>query len=120
MERKNLLSELLEEKTEGTSATELPTRSPGFAARGAVGAMGRSLEILSAQHDAAEALAKQLTNGTNVVELDASLIDPSIIRDRMHRESFVSCFDQRTRTTRSRAASASPSAVRTVSNGIRT
>jgi ParB family chromosome partitioning protein len=48
-----------------------------------VGAIGQSLNELSARTKRADELEKKLSEGFTVVELDASCIDPSFINDRM-------------------------------------
>jgi ParB family chromosome partitioning protein len=45
--------------------------------------MSRSLEAFTADIDAARALGERLANGQTVMEIDASLIDTSIVPDRM-------------------------------------
>ena len=83
--RKNLLLDLEEEELtavnpENAGAPRLP---PTLGNRGAVGAMGRSLERISADIDAAKALEKRLLSGADVIELDASLVDASFVTDRL-------------------------------------
>jgi ParB family chromosome partitioning protein len=56
---------------------------PTLGGRGAVGAMSRSLERISADIDAAKALEQRLLAGADVVELDASTIDSSFVSDRL-------------------------------------
>jgi ParB family transcriptional regulator, chromosome partitioning protein len=88
MGRKNLLAGLIE----GTNSEQPATSSPAVAekgamptlgSRGAVGAMSRSLEQLSAERDAAKVLSDRLANGEAVLEIDPNLIDDSIVPDRM-------------------------------------
>jgi ParB family chromosome partitioning protein len=87
MGRKNLLADLIDDSraepdVRVTVATEKePT--PTLGTRGAVGAMSRSLEHLSAESDAAKALSEQLASGEAVLEIDSGLIDDSIVPDRM-------------------------------------
>ena len=90
MGRKNLLADLMDDKL--TAVNEPPSGEPSdnrrpsqptLGSRGAVGAMSRSLEMLSAERDAAKALTEQLTTGQAVVEIDPGLIDSSIVPDRM-------------------------------------
>ncbi|MET4312536.1 plasmid partitioning protein RepB [Bradyrhizobium sp. RT4b] len=90
MGRKNLLADLLDDKL--TTVNEPGAADPGqdrrphqptLGSRGAVGAVSRSLEMLSAERDAAIALTEQLTTGQTVVEIDPALIDGSIVPDRM-------------------------------------
>ncbi|GLR93988.1 plasmid partitioning protein RepB [Bradyrhizobium liaoningense] len=88
MGRKNLLADLIEESTSGKDAEAMPIASaplsqPTLGSRGAVGAMSRSLEQLSAQRDAAKALSEQLASGQAVYEIDTALIEESIVPDRM-------------------------------------
>ncbi|MGY3103385.1 hypothetical protein ACVWW7_000012 [Bradyrhizobium sp. LM6.9] len=70
MGRKNLLADLIDDKL--TAVNEQPSGEPSdnrrptqptLGSRGAVGAMSRSLEMLSAERDAAKALTEQLTTG---------------------------------------------------------
>lgn len=93
MGRKNLLADLI---TDATDASPAEIESKGQAApfasqptlggRGAVGAMSRSLEQLSAEREVAKALSERVASGQIVVELDTGLIEDSIVPDRM-RES---------------------------------
>lgn len=86
MGRKNLLSGLLDSHQPEPGAVRLAEEGralPTFGARGAVGAMSRSLERLSAESDAAKALAERFANGEAVTEIEPSLIDSSIVPDRM-------------------------------------
>lgn len=90
MGRKNLLADLMDDKLTavneaspaGSSENPRPSQ-PTLGPRGAVGAMSRSLEMLSAEREAAKALTEQLTSGQAVVEIDPGLIDASIVPDRM-------------------------------------
>jgi ParB family chromosome partitioning protein len=92
MARKNLLLGLDEEElTAGNSENgPAPRPPPTLGTRGAVGAMGRSLERISADIDAAKALEQRLLSGANVVEIDASLVDASFVTDRLD-ESEADC-----------------------------
>jgi len=86
MGRKNLLSGLMDDlgpPGQSVQSTEPERTSPTFGIRGAVGAMSRSLEKLSAENHAAKALAERFASGETVVEIDPSLIDASIVPDRM-------------------------------------
>jgi ParB family transcriptional regulator, chromosome partitioning protein len=90
MGRKNLLADLVEEQlTAVNSPSETPDLPggkvvpPTLGSRGAVGAMGRSLDMMSAERDAAKALSESIASGQSVVEIDAALIDSSIVPDRM-------------------------------------
>jgi ParB family transcriptional regulator, chromosome partitioning protein len=58
-----------------------PLRSP--APSGPLKAMGLSLKNLADDADDARALRAQLASGTQIVELDPNLIDPSFVRDRL-------------------------------------
>ncbi len=87
--RKHLLDGLgddeltaVNESSEGEVGSK-PTPRPTFGSRGAVGAMGRSLERISAEMDAAKALEAQMAGGHVAVEIDPALVDPSFIPDRM-------------------------------------
>jgi ParB family chromosome partitioning protein len=93
MARKNLLTGLTEKKLPAVNLEEhsAPTApSPAFSARGAFGAVTRTIEDLAARADAARALEARLTTGELVVDLDPALIDRSFITDRMEAddESF--------------------------------
>lgn len=86
MARKNLLAGLMDDpapKVPETAAPQEAKPASSFALRGAVGAMSRSLEKLSAQSDAAKAFSDRLATGEAVVEIDASMIDASFVPDRM-------------------------------------
>lgn len=92
MGRKNLLADLIPETASDESNAETSrdraasspfSRQPTMGARGAVGAMSRSLEQLSAERDAAKVLSEQLASGQAVVEIDTALIEDSIVPDRM-------------------------------------
>lgn len=87
MGRKNLLSDLLSDATQASPsappAEEGRAPQPTLGGRGVVGAMSRSLERLSAESEAARALADRFANGETVLEIDPSLIDASIVPDRM-------------------------------------
>src|SRR5690349_15836502 len=87
MARKNLLAGLTEDKTPNSSSAP-PVSAPGpmltnFAARGAPGSISRSIGDLAAKATVAKELEAKLTAGQLVAELDADLVDPSFIADRM-------------------------------------
>lgn len=63
------------------SDEERLTRPP--VASGSLKAMGLSLKSLSDEADEARTLRAQLASGTQVVEIDPHLIDPSFVRDRL-------------------------------------
>lgn len=93
MGRKNLLADLITDAADpprGDTASAAdaapPPTQPTLGSRGAVGAMSRSLEHLSAEREAAKALSEQLASGQSIVEIDTALIEDSIVPDRM-RES---------------------------------
>lgn len=98
MARKNLLLGLDEDELTAVNLPQAVDRAPGVAtgnrptlgARGAVGAMSRSLERISADIDAAKALEQRLLTGVDVVELDTSAIDGSFVTDRLD-ESLEDC-----------------------------
>jgi ParB family chromosome partitioning protein len=88
MGRKNLLADLIEGSSSDQPAAPNPAPAergalPTLGSRGAVGAMSRSLEQLSAERDAAKALSARLAPGEAVLEIDTNLIDDSIVPDRM-------------------------------------
>jgi ParB family transcriptional regulator, chromosome partitioning protein len=90
MARKNLLADLIEEKltTVNSGQEPNPTRQekstpPTLGNRGAVGAMSRSLEAITAEREAAKELAHQMAAGQAIVEIDVALLDPSFVPDRM-------------------------------------
>jgi ParB family transcriptional regulator, chromosome partitioning protein len=92
--RKNLLADLIVEHgpgvgqaaTAGSTEFGAAGRAPGpptLGNRGAVGAMSRSLEQISRERQEAKVLSEQLASGQSVLEIDAALIDDSIVPDRM-------------------------------------
>jgi ParB family transcriptional regulator, chromosome partitioning protein len=89
--RKNLLLGLDDEELTPVNPSQASDGPPGqplgarptLGGRGAVGAMSRSLERISADIDAAKALEQRLLAGADVVELDAYTIDSSFISDRL-------------------------------------
>lgn len=99
MARKNLLAGLLDAPASGPAETvrsdeltavnfsgarQAPAEPPSsLSGRGAVGAMGRSLELLTAEVAAARSVEAQLLSGASVVELDPALVDPSPVPDRL-------------------------------------
>lgn len=86
MARKNLLAGLMDDPLPKAPVETRPVEAKppiNFGMRGAVGAMSRSLEKLSAQNDAAKALADRFANGEAVVEIDPAAIDASFVPDRM-------------------------------------
>jgi ParB family transcriptional regulator, chromosome partitioning protein len=85
--RKNILTGLTGNKLTAVNSSPAPA-SPGsalttFAARGAAGSLSRSIGEIAAKATAVKELEAKLTAGQIVVELDAALIDPSFITDRM-------------------------------------
>ena len=90
MGRKNLLVDLIDAEltavnsdTQGHGDTEKRPPQPTLGSRGAVGAMSRSLEIISAEREAAKALSERIAAGQSLVEIDAQLIEASFVPDRM-------------------------------------
>ena len=90
MGRKNLLADLVDEELTAVNSGSGPLASlqkiptpVTLGARGAVGAMSRSLELISVEREAAKALSQQIASGQSVIEIDTVLIDPSIVPDRM-------------------------------------
>ena len=90
MGRKNLLAELLGDEltavnsspSEAISEDKKPS-VPSLGSRGAVGAMSRSLNMISAERDAAQILSKRIASGQSVIEVEPDLIDASFVTDRM-------------------------------------
>ena len=129
MGRKNLLADLLDDKLtavneppSGESSDNRRPSQPTLGSRGAVGAMSRSLEMLSAERDAAKALTEQLTTGQAVVEIDPGLIDASIVPDRMtgvdEKHPALVEFDPRQWTIGSDPPSPASDQSRTVSDRL--
>jgi ParB family chromosome partitioning protein len=87
MARKGILTGLTANRLAGSALpAAAPTPPPpvtSFAGRGAPGSISRSLGELAAKATAAKELEAKLTAGQVVVELDADLIDPSFVADRM-------------------------------------
>lgn len=90
MGRKNLLVDLIEDNQSGQPDPESPVATnreraptPTLGSRGAVGAMSRSLEQLSAEREAARTLSERFASGELVLEIDPDLIDNSMVPDRM-------------------------------------
>jgi len=86
MGRKNLLLDITESalaRPPIQSPADEAKPAPSLGMKGAVGAMSRSLEKLSAQSDAAQALADRYANGEAVIDVEASAIDASFVPDRM-------------------------------------
>lgn len=89
MARKNLLlgisePELTAVNKENTQPTRVERTPPlAFSGRGALGAVTRTIDDLSARADAAKGLEARLAAGEIVVDLDPSNIDSSFVADRM-------------------------------------
>jgi ParB family transcriptional regulator, chromosome partitioning protein len=88
MGRKNLLAGLLDDELTAVNsgsgtAGSIPDGFPTLGSRGAVGAMSRSLDQLSAEIEAARSLGTQIASGLTVVDLDPGLVDASFVPDRM-------------------------------------
>jgi ParB family transcriptional regulator, chromosome partitioning protein len=86
--RKDTLRALLNPTKTGapTSAASDPPKEMTHAERtgsGAVRVMGLSLQTLSADAESGRALRTQLNSGANVVELEAEIIEPSFVLDRI-------------------------------------
>lgn len=81
MARKNLLVDLIDEKLTAVNSADEQSM-PSFSGRGAVGAMSRSLERLSAEVEAAKSIGVALQAGNAVVDIDAALIEASFVADR--------------------------------------
>jgi len=97
MARKNLLLGISEPQLTAVNLDNTPTarveRTPplAFSGRGALGAVTRTIDDLSARADAAKGLEARLAAGEIVVELDPTNIDSSFVADRMlgDDESYV-------------------------------
>jgi ParB family transcriptional regulator, chromosome partitioning protein len=91
MGRKNVFADLIDEKLTAVNQPQSDyfvreverSNQPTLGSKGAVGAMSRSLEMISAEREAARALTEQLISGQSVVEVDPVLIDESLVPDRM-------------------------------------
>lgn len=88
MARKNLLTDLIEstppdQRTPQSSKPVTNERVPTLGSRGAVGAMSRSLEQLTAEREAAKAISEQLANGESVLEIETDLVEDTLVPDRM-------------------------------------
>lgn len=88
MARKNLLIDLIEstpsdQRTPQSSQGGMQERVPTLGSRGAVGAMSRSLEQLTAEREAAKAISEQLANGESVLEIETDLVEDTLVPDRM-------------------------------------
>jgi ParB family transcriptional regulator, chromosome partitioning protein len=91
MARKNLLADLIDSKL---TAVNEPTKAaapelPSFSGRGAVGAMSRSLEQMSAEVEAARSITEAVAAGEAVVEIPPDRIDESFVVDRFDHEGSV-------------------------------
>jgi ParB family transcriptional regulator, chromosome partitioning protein len=89
MARKNLLAGLSERKPatgfddEGGAARLSRTPPLAYAARGAFGAVTRTIDDLAARADAAKDLEGRVAAGDLVVEIDPKMVDGAFIADRM-------------------------------------
>jgi ParB family chromosome partitioning protein len=91
MNRKDTLRELLNAAptapaAETASLPKEPTHSDRTGS-GAVRVMGLSLQKLSAEAENGRALRAQLVSGTNVVELEPEIIEPSLVLDRLSQQN---------------------------------
>jgi ParB family transcriptional regulator, chromosome partitioning protein len=85
--RKDAINSLFLGKPAQVPAAETsPAKNPDRVRSGAIGAMGTSLQELTQGARAAARLQEQLLAGDHVVSLDAGLIDPSPIADRLPAE----------------------------------
>lgn len=91
MARKNLLADLIDSKlTAVNEATKAPVPElPSFNGRGAVGAMSRSLEQMSAEVEAARSITEAIAAGEAIVEIPPDRIDESFVVDRFDPEGGV-------------------------------
>lgn len=89
MARKNLLSSLIEPKLPAGNSPVLDARPDNggtvssVVRQGAIGAVSRSIAELKQQVVAAETLKLRLAGGQAVVELDAALLHPAFVNDRL-------------------------------------
>ena len=86
MNRRDTLRELLTSTKASVAVAELTSIESGHPERtssGVVRTMGLSLQKLSADAEAGRTLRAQLAAGTNLVELDPELIEPSLVSDRI-------------------------------------
>lgn len=83
MSRKDALNSLFLGKSAQTPPATSPAKNPERVRTGAISAMGTSLQELTQGARAAAKLHEQLVAGDHVVALDASLVDPSPIADRL-------------------------------------
>jgi ParB family transcriptional regulator, chromosome partitioning protein len=99
MARKNLLADLVDpapapetkgitrisgQPAEPMAKIDAPTPAPPQHRRpGAIGAMSRTLEAISAELDAAKIVSAALGKGEQIVDLDPALIDSAFIADRL-------------------------------------
>jgi ParB family transcriptional regulator, chromosome partitioning protein len=89
MARKNLLANASGQKLTAVNSQTAPVSPqrtpPAFAARGALGAVTRTIDELAARADAARDIEARLTAGATVVDLDPALVDVSFVADRLTR-----------------------------------
>lgn len=86
MARKNILSGLMDDSKKFTAVNpEGQGESPplSFKGIGALGAVTRSIDALSAKAESAKALEQKLANGETVIDLDPELIENSFVNDRL-------------------------------------
>nr|WP_294518109.1 plasmid partitioning protein RepB [uncultured Rhodopila sp.] len=89
MARKNLLAGLSEKNPaaisdeDGSASRVARPPALAYAARGAFGAVTRTIDDLAAKADAARDLESRIAAGDLVVEIDPELVDGSFIPDRM-------------------------------------
>jgi ParB family chromosome partitioning protein len=86
MNRRDTLRELLTSTKASVAVAEvtsIESAHPERTSSGVVRTMGISLQKLSADAEAGRTLRAQLGVGTNVVELDPELIEPSFVSDRI-------------------------------------
>lgn len=87
MARKNILSGLMDDSKKFTAvnpdAPSTETQPLSFKGIGALGAVTRSIDALSAKAESAKQLEEKLANGETVIDLDPGLIEDSFINDRL-------------------------------------
>ncbi|MDQ0322127.1 ParB family chromosome partitioning protein [Pararhizobium capsulatum DSM 1112] len=86
MARKNILSGLMDDSKKFTAVnSEAPAEAQAlsFKGIGALGAVTRSIDALSARAESAKQLEEKLANGETVIDLDPALIENSFVNDRL-------------------------------------
>ncbi|NHN93520.1 plasmid partitioning protein RepB [Acetobacter sicerae] len=82
MARNHTLGKLLSTQSD-THRPDVIKPSGTFSRSGALGSVARSLGDLKAKANEAEKLEEKLRDGTHVIEIDPSIVDPSFLPDRL-------------------------------------